>query len=169
MAEVFLEKELTGGGTDKEVLIIKRAGKEDLVDITGLEAICFKGEDPWSYEAFYNEIVTNTDRTLYLAAQLNGETVGYMGVWQILDEGHITNVAVSPDHRRRHIGEAIIRTMLDETFKAGIRSWTLEARVDNEAAIRLYEKMGFRREGIRRKYYAYDGTDVLIMWKGHEE
>ena len=169
MAEIFLEKELTEGGTSREILVVKRAGEKDLADITDLEAICFKGEDPWSYEAFYNEIVTNEDRTLYLVAQLNGETVGYMGVWQILDEGHITNVAVSPDHRRRHIGETIIRAMLDETYKSGIRSWTLEARVDNEPAIRLYEKMGFRREGIRPKYYAYDGTDALIMWKGHEE
>ena len=148
---------------------LRRAEEKDLNGITSLEEVCFKGEDPWSYGAFYNEIVTNSDKTLYLAAETDGKIVGYMGVWKILDEGHITNVAVSPDYRRNHVGEALIREMIKRTSEEGITSWTLEVRRDNEPAIRLYEKMGFRIEGLRPKYYEYDGMDALIMWKGHEE
>ena len=147
---------------------IRPAVSDDLGRIAELEKKCFP-EDPWSYEAFHNEIVDNSDRTLYLVASEGDRIIGYMGVWKILNEGHITNVAVDPEYRRRHIGEALIRRITEETLRDGISSWTLEVRVDNEPAIRLYEKMGFRREGIRKKYYAYDGTDALIMWKGHEE
>ncbi len=150
-------------------IIIRRAEEEDVREIAGLESICFEGEDPWSEGAFQNEIVDNHDRTLYLVAIADGEIVGYMGVWRILDEGHITNVAVSPVYRRNHIAESLISEMIRLTSEGGTTSWTLEVRVDNEPAIRLYEKMGFRSEGVRPGYYEYDGTDALIMWKGHEE
>ena len=148
---------------------VRRAEEKDLDAITAIEEVCFRGQDPWSRNAFYNEIVENRDRTLYLTAEAEGKIVGYMGVWKILDEGHITNVAVEPDLRRRHIAEAIIEEMIRLTSEEGITSWTLEVRVDNEPAVRLYEKMGFRPEGVRPGYYEYDGTDALIMWKGHEE
>ena len=150
-------------------LLIRRAEEEDVRAIAELEAVCFMGEDPWSEGAFYNEIVENHDSTLYLAAVSDDRIVGYMGVWKILDEGHITNVAVDPGHRRKHIAESLISEMIRLTSEAGINSWTLEARVDNEPAIKLYEKMGFEGVGVRPEYYEYDGTDALIMWKGHEE
>ena len=152
-----------------EDIMIREACEEDLSSITELEAVCFMGEDPWSYDAFYNEIIENRGSTLYLVAETSGKIVGYMGLWKVLDEGHITNVAVSPEFRRRHIGEALINEMIRRTGEEGAVSWTLEVRVDNDPAIKLYEKMGFRGEGIRKKYYAYDGTDALIMWKGHAE
>ena len=147
---------------------IRRAEEKDIPAITDLEKVCFEGKDPWSYGAFYNEIVENSDKTLYLVALADGKVIGYMGVWMILDEGQITNVAVGPEYRRRHIAESLIEEMVRRTAEEGVTSWTLEARVDNEPAIRLYEKMGFRGEGIRPKYYEYDGTDALIMWKGCE-
>ncbi len=147
---------------------IRRAEEKDIPAITDLEKVCFEGKDPWSYGAFYNEIVENSDKTLYLVALADGKVIGYMGVWMILDEGQITNVAVDPEYRRRHIAESLIEEMVRRTAEEGVTSWTLEARVDNEPAIRLYEKMGFHGEGIRPKYYEYDGTDALIMWKGCE-
>ena len=147
---------------------IRRAEEKDIPAVTDLEKVCFEGKDPWSYGAFYNEIVENSDKTLYLVALADGKVVGYMGVWMILDEGQITNVAVGPEYRRRHIAESLIEEMVRRTAEEGVTSWTLEARVDNDPAIRLYEKMGFRGEGIRPKYYEYDGTDALIMWKGCE-
>ena len=147
---------------------IRRAEEKDIPAVTDLEKVCFEGKDPWSYGAFYNEIVENSDKTLYLVALADGKVIGYMGVWMILDEGQITNVAVDPEYRRRHIAESLIEEMVRRTAEEGVTSWTLEARVDNDPAIRLYEKMGFRGEGIRPKYYEYDGTDALIMWKGCE-
>ena len=150
------------------VFEIRRAEEKDIPAVTDLEKVCFEGKDPWSYGAFYNEIVENSDKTLYLVALADGKVIGYMGVWMILDEGQITNVAVDPEYRRRHIAESLIEEMVRRTAEEGVTSWTLEARVDNDPAIRLYEKMGFRGEGIRPKYYEYDGTDALIMWKGCE-
>lgn len=147
---------------------IRRAEEKDIPAVTDLEKVCFEGKDPWSYGAFYNEIVENSDKTLYLVALADGKVIGYMGVWKILDEGQITNVAVSPEYRRRHVAGSLIEEMVRRTAEEGVTSWTLEARVDNDPAIRLYEKMGFRGEGIRPKYYEYDGTDALIMWKGCE-
>lgn len=149
-------------------VLIRRAEGGDVNEIAELEAVCFKGEDPWSAGAFFNEIVENRDKTLYLVAVADGRIVGYMGLWRILDEGHITNVAVDPTYRRNHIGEALIKEMVRLTEEGGTESWTLEVRVDNEAAIRLYEKMGFISYGVRPRYYEYDGTDALIMWKGKE-
>ena len=93
---------------------------------------------------------------------------GYMGAWAVMDEGHIMNVAVNPDFRRRHIGEAILSCMLDVTYQSGVRSWTLEVRADNEPAKALYRKMGFEEAGIRKGYYEYDHTDAIIMWRTSE-
>ena len=118
-------------------LKIRRAEEKDVQAIAELEAVCFKGEDPWSEGAFFNEIVENADKTLYLAAISDDRIVGYMGVWRILDEGHITNVAVDPAYRRQHIAEALISEMIRLTSEGGTSSWTLEARVDNEPAIKL--------------------------------
>ena len=107
-------------------IIIRRAEEEDVREIAGLEAICFEGEDPWSEGAFHNEIVDNHDGTLYLVALADGKIAGYMGVWRILDEGHITNVAVSPAYRRNHIAESLISEMIRLTSEGGTSSWTLE-------------------------------------------
>ena len=99
----------------------------------------------------------------------HGTIAGYMGVWAVLDEGHIMNVAVNPDFRRRHIGEALISCMLEVTGANGVHSWTLEVRSDNEPAKALYRKMGFVEAGIRKGYYEYDNTDAIIMWRTEQE
>ena len=92
--------------------------------------------------------------------------VGYIGVWKIVDEGHITNVAVSPDYRRMQIGSALLKNMLEITAEEGIVRHTLEVRTGNEAAIGLYEKFGFETAGVRKGYYEDNGEDALIMWRG---
>ena len=105
-------------------LIIREAEEKDLEAITEMEKLCFP-QDPWSYGSFYNEIVEN-DRTIYLIAEADGIPAGYMGIWEILDEGHITNVAVSPSFRRNHIAEALIKEILRITEEDGVNCWTLE-------------------------------------------
>ena len=102
----------------------------------------------------------------YFVAELSGRVVGYIGVWKIVDEGHITNVAVSPDYRRMQIGSALLKTMLEITAEEGIVRHTLEVRTGNEAAIGLYEKFGFETAGVRKGYYEDNGEDALIMWRG---
>ena len=144
-------------------MIIRQARESDIDEITRLDQLCFSA--PWSWESFRQEIMEN-GLALYLVAELpqSLELVGYAGIWAILDEGHITNVAVHPGYRRRHIGEALVKVLLEEASTSGIRQFTLEARVSNEPAIRLYRKFGFREAGVRKGYYEDNNEDALIMW-----
>lgn len=146
-------------------VIIRQATVEDVDDIYEIETLCFP--DPWSRDALVYEFTENP-RAFYIVAELDEKVVGYAGLWWIADEGHITNVAVKPGYRNRHIGEGIINVMIDFTSQEGIKHHTLEVRPSNTAAINLYQKFGFRTEGIRKEYYANNKEDALIMWR-HEE
>lgn len=143
-------------------LIVRRAEERDVDRIADLEIQCFT--TPWSRESVYQDVVENK-RALYLVAEIDGLVIGYAGIWSIVDEGHITNVAVDPRFRKLHVGSAIIAVLIDVTQKAGIERHTLEVRRSNEAAIRLYEKYGFRTCGERKGYYEDTGEDALIMWR----
>ena len=143
-------------------VIIRQAGPADTADIFEIEKLCFP--DPWSRDSIRYELEEN-EKAFYLVAEHSGKVVGYMGLWWILDEGHITNVAVRPGYRNRKIAEGIIRVMLEHTIGAGILHHTLEVRRDNQPAINLYEKFGFEVDGVRKGYYQFDGEDALIMWR----
>ncbi len=145
-------------------VIIRQATADDVEDIYTIEKLCFP--DPWSRDAVTYELTENP-RAFYVVAEHSGEVVGYAGLWWIVDEGHITNVAVKPGFRHRHIGDGIIKVLLEHTVAEGIKHHTLEVKNSNEAAIRLYKKHGFEVEGVRRKYYQ-NKHDALIMWR-HEE
>ena len=92
------------------------------------------------------------------------ELIGYCGIWQILEEAHITNIAVSPEYRRKHIGEALLKTIIDNCYRNMVKFITLEVRVSNTPAISLYEKYGFKSLGTRKGYYQDNNEDALIMW-----
>ena len=143
-------------------VIIRQAAPEDAGDIYEIEQICFP--DPWSLDSIKYELEENP-RAFYVVASHNGKVVGYAGLWWIVDEGHITNVAVRPGYRNRKIGEGIIRTLIEYTVSEGILHHTLEVRRSNEPAINLYQKFGFREEGIRKGYYRFGDEDALIMWR----
>ena len=143
-------------------LIIRQAEERDIMPMAQLDILCFTS--PWSEDSFEREIKEN-NIAFYIVAESDGVLVGYAGLWCIVDEGHITNVAVHPDYRRRHIGEALISILLEHTIKNGIKSHTLEVRVTNEAAQSLYRKFGFEPVGIRKNYYEDNGEDAIIMWR----
>lgn len=143
-------------------VIIRQAAPEDIGEIYEIERLCFP--DPWSRESIRYELEEN-ERAFYLVAEHSGKVVGYMGMWWILDEGHITNVAVRPGYRNRKIAEGIIRVMIEHTVSAGVLHHTLEVRRDNRPAINLYEKFGFEVDGVREGYYKFDKEDALIMWR----
>lgn len=142
--------------------IVRTGTAADVDDIEALEQICFA--DPWSRESLLHELTENPMAT-YIVAEYEGRVIGYVGIWTIVDEGHITNVAVSPDYRRLQVGSALIKTMLEVTIKAGISHHTLEVRAGNEPAKALYRKFGFVEEGIRKGYYENNGEDAIIMWR----
>ena len=118
---------------------------------------------PWSDQAFLFEITEN-DFAFYIVALLNGKVVGYAGVWIVLDEGHITNVAVHPDMRGHGIGRSLMMELLSRAVVLGADKITLEVRVSNLFARSLYTSLGFVEKGIRRKYYSDNNEDALIMW-----
>lgn len=146
-------------------VIIRQATPADTDDIYEIERLCFP--DPWSRDSVRYELEEN-ERAFYVVAEHSGQVVGYAGLWWIEDEGHITNVAVKPGYRNRHIGQGIIKTLIEHTLSEGIKHHTLEVRKSNWAAIGLYEKFGFEVEGVRPKYYKHNNEDALIMWR-HEE
>ena len=93
-----------------------------------------------------------------------GDLIAYAGCWQILEEVHITNIAVSPEYRRQKIGERLLRQIIDDCYKNKAKYITLEVRVSNNPAISLYEKYGFKSLGVRKGYYQNNNEDALIMW-----
>lgn len=143
-------------------LIVRQARENDISAIEALEKQCFVS--PWSYESLYHDIIENK-LAFYLAAEIDGEVCGYVGVWKILDEGHITNVAVSHEYRRRHIATAMLGVLLEVLRDNDVRRCTLEVRRGNEAAKKLYASLGFEEAGIRKGYYEDNGEDAIIMWK----
>ena len=143
-------------------LIIRKAAQSDVTAVEEVEKACFSV--PWSYESLYHDILENK-LAFYIVAEIDGKVCGYVGVWKIFDEGHITNVAVAPEYRRMHIASAMLSALFDVTGKQGIESYTLEVRAGNRAAIALYEGFGFREAGLRKGYYEDNGEDAIIMWK----
>jgi [ribosomal protein S18]-alanine N-acetyltransferase len=90
--------------------------------------------------------------------------VGYAGLWLMTDEAHITTIAVDPDFQGKGIGELLLVGLIDRARQIGARWLTLEVRVSNEVAQRLYEKYTFKEMGLRRRYYSDNGEDALVMW-----
>ena len=141
-------------------LLIRQVNAEDTAQIAALDKECFSV--PWSYNDFLNEFTVN-ERAFYIAAEIDEKIVGYVGMWKIFDEGHITNVAVAPGFRRKHIAKAMLSVFIEEGIKEGLRAFTLEVRASNEPAISLYRGFGFEEAGVRKNYYE-GKEDALIMW-----
>lgn len=119
---------------------------------------------PWSRDAFLGEILQN-DLAYYIVAVSDGAVSGYGGMWLILDQAHITNVAVGPDWRGKGLGKALMLEMIQLAAVRGAGSMTLEVRPSNKVARRLYHGLGFEERGVRKCYYAETNEDAIIMWK----
>lgn len=119
---------------------------------------------PWSRNAFLEELASN-DLASYVVAVSEGRIIGYGGLWRVFNEGHITNIAVHPEFRRCGAGSIIMDRILEICEEFQITDITLEVRKSNEAAQKLYEKYGFKVEGVRKRYYSDTGEDAYIMWR----
>jgi ribosomal-protein-alanine N-acetyltransferase len=142
-------------------LKIEQMTKNDIDGVFEVEKNCFK--DYWSKDAFLKEL--KNDVSKYLVAKIDEKVVGYVGIWLILDEGHITNVAVHSDYRGKKIGDELIKSLIEVCKENEIKSMTLEVRVSNIVAQNLYKKYGFKLAGIRKEYYSDNKEDAMIMWK----
>lgn len=118
---------------------------------------------PWTKESFEHEM-TGNEYAHYIVAAVDEEVIGHCGLWIILDECHITNVAVRKHLRGHHIGEGLMREAIAQCKKLNVRLMTLEVRMSNLPAKNLYKKLGFQEGGIRKNYYTDDHEDALVMW-----
>ncbi|NMB96565.1 MAG: ribosomal protein S18-alanine N-acetyltransferase [Clostridiaceae bacterium] len=143
-------------------VIITETTLSHIDDIMIVERLSFT--TPWSKNAFLHELKDNKF-SKYISALVNGRVVGYAGMWQIFDEGHITNIAVHPEYRKNGIGSMLLEKLIEISLENGVEKLTLEVRRSNIAAKKLYFKYGFKAEGIRKCYYADNGEDAIIMWK----
>ena len=144
-----------------ENLIIRPMEPEDVESVSRIEAECFTM--PWSAEAYRG--VLKDDRYLYLEAVADGQVAGMCGVTNILGEGDINNVAVTAKYRGQGIAFRMLSELISRGEALGITEFTLEVRVSNEPAIHVYEKLGFRSEGIRPRFYEKPIEDAMIMWR----
>lgn len=138
----------------------RRMRAEDIQRISELEAVCFR--TPWSFNSLFGELAN--DVAHYIVALDGDLIVGYAGVWIMLDEAHMTNIAVDPDYRCRGIGRTMIVRLMGLALKLGAERMTLEVREFNHNAQRLYASLGFAYAGTRKHYYTDTGENALILW-----
>ncbi|MDO4269982.1 MAG: ribosomal protein S18-alanine N-acetyltransferase [Eubacteriales bacterium] len=137
-----------------------------IAPLAAIERACFHA--PWSEEALREEL----GKGIFLVAEREGAAVGYIGCQTVLDEGYVTNVAVSPGWRRQGVGRALVRAFASHAKARGLAFVTLEARVSNAPAIALYRGEGFVPVGIRRGFYTSPAEDAVLMTlflKEHED
>ncbi len=132
----------------------------DLDAVQRIEALSFSV--PWPEQAYRSEIQANRLAS-YLVAKVEGEVVAYGGIWLMVDEAHVTTVAVDPGWRRQKIGARLLLALLDVALARGAHEATLEVRLSNLPARRMYESFGFRPVGLRPRYYSDNDEDALIM------
>jgi ribosomal-protein-alanine N-acetyltransferase len=134
---------------------------EDIPAVVEIEQESFA--IPWTQEVFEHEM-TGNDYAHYIVAVDGEEVIGHCGMWIVLDECHITNVAVRLHMRGNGIGEALMREAITLCKDMDVRLMTLEVRMTNDTAQNLYRKLGFQDGGIRKNYYTDDHEDALVMW-----
>lgn len=135
--------------------------EHDVAEVLQIERASFTL--PWTEDAFKNEFSQNKF-AVYIGLEDDGTLIGYCGVWIIVDEAHITNVAVLPEYRGRKLGEALMKKIMETAVEMGAKTMTLEVRVTNHIAQSLYRKLGFQDGAIRKNYYSDNQEDALVMW-----
>ena len=141
---------------------LRRLDLSDLDAVERIERASYPA--PWSRSMFAGELAKPSSLSL-AAVTVSGEIVGYLVLSRYVDAWHVMNLAVDPAWRRRGIGAALLERLLAETAGDTERGYTLEVRVSNAEAIRLYERFGFHPHGVRRGYYTDNREDALIMWR----
>lgn len=138
--------------------VIDFAREGDLDRLEELERVCFSV--PWTREQLKTQL---GEGYIFLVSREGDTPVGYVGAQCVLDEGYISNVAVSPGHRRRGIAEGLLRELERRGRERDLSFLTLEVRASNIPAIALYEKCGYERVGLRKNYYTHPKEDAIIM------
>ena len=139
------------------------ASRAEIDAVLAIEEASFTS--PWTKEMYLAEFENTDVSHFYLAKTPSGEVIGFCSFWRVLDELHINNLAVAPEHRRARVATALLSKVLEDGAKKGAVRATLEVRQSNDPAQRLYERFGFSIAGVRRAYYSNPVEDALVLWK----
>lgn len=140
------------------VVTVRTAAEEDIPAIAAIEAQCFS--EPWSAEGFRSALLEKDTAVVFAAETAPGRIAGYLVLYHAVDEGEIMTVASDPAARRCGVGQALLGSAMDFARQNGIRKIFLEVRISNEPAISLYEKNGFVRVGVRKRFYSLPEEDA---------
>ncbi len=141
-------------------LLIRRMMLADVDQVAAIERATFSA--PWSKASFAREMTTNKVAR-YLVAEEQGRVIGFAGVHIILEEGHVTNIALTPEHRGKGLGKRLTLALMQYAANLGVDYLTLEVRCSNEKAIALYRALGFHKVSVRKRYYEDNGEDAWLM------
>lgn len=142
-------------------MIIRPCTKEDLNTIYALEKTSFE-HGAWTYEQFVYELEENDCANIFVVEE--GKVFGYIDYWILFERGEICKIVVAPLLRQKGVGDILLKDALERMISEGVESVSLEVRVSNIPAIKLYEKNGFRKEYVKKGYYQ-DGEDAYLMLK----
>ena len=141
---------------------IQKMDYQHIDDVLQVAELCY-GVHHWSKDSFVAEL-NNKISSYYCILDENGKCFGYVGIWKIVNEAHITSLSVHPDYQHKKYAHRLLLEAIKECYAQKIKFITLEVRASNQRAISLYEKFGFKSLGLRKKYYQDNNEDALIMW-----
>ncbi|MDR3596551.1 ribosomal protein S18-alanine N-acetyltransferase [Clostridium sp.] len=139
---------------------ISLMNEEDIDGLLDISALSFSVS--WSKDSYIQELTNPVAK--YFVAKVDNKVIGFAGTWIVLDEAHITNIAVHPDHRNNGIASKLLKELINYCKNNGCIAYTLEVRSGNKAARGLYEKYNFKEAGIRKGYYEDNKEDAVLMW-----
>lgn len=142
-------------------LVIRKMDIIDIDEVMEVEKSSFS--EPWPKDVFTQEVLKN-DYAYYFVAQLNNKVIGYAGMWVVIDDAQITNIAIIPYYRGLKMGEKLFEYVCQQAMRMGVKRLSLEVRVSNIIAQGMYRKFGFVPGGIRKNYYTDNQEDAIVMW-----
>lgn len=141
-------------------IVIDFMEEKDIDEVLDISSLSFS--IPWSKSSYIQELTNPVAK--YFVAKIDNKVIGFIGTWMILDESHITNIAVHPNYRKQGIASMLLKELLNHCKSQGCIAYTLEVRSGNKAARSLYEKHNFKQDGIRKGYYEDNKEDAVLMW-----
>lgn len=140
---------------------IRKMTEADISRVMEIDRLSFPS--PWTRQIYEQEVVKN-DFAHYFVIETDDEIIGYVGIWIVLEDAQITNIAVLPTYRGKNIGNHLFSFALTYALQQGAHYLSLEVRPTNEVAKNMYRKFGLQEAGIRKNYYPDNGEDAIVMW-----
>ncbi|MFC4559365.1 ribosomal protein S18-alanine N-acetyltransferase [Virgibacillus kekensis] len=142
-------------------MVIREMKPSDIEEVLEVEKATF--ETPWSRDIFVQELVSNR-HAYYYVVEIDGRVIGYAGMWLVIDDAQITNIAIKPAYRGNKLGGKLFLYTIEQAIRMGTKRLSLEVRESNVVAQRMYRKFGLVPGGLRKNYYTDNQEDAIVMW-----